>query len=156
VKAALKAGVKKVVALSTDKAERPINLYGASKLVMEKLIIAANNISGGRCHFSVVRFGNIWNSRGSVIDRWNELSKQHKPAPITDPNATRFYMSMEEVIDLVLRALVSDRSLLLPADMKAFKLGDLAEAMEVETQLVGLPLFERADEFMNGISSADV
>jgi len=146
IEAALKMGVKRVVALSTDKACSPQNVYGATKLLMEKLIIAANNISGGRCHFSVVRFGNIWASRGSVVDRWVELSQQGKSVPITDPDATRFYMTTDQVNDLVMDALSVNMFLFTPKELKAFRLSDLAKAMAVKTEIIGLPLFEKLHE----------
>ena len=105
VQAALKNNVAKVVALSTDKAAAPINLYGATKLCSDKLILAANNIKGNRdLALSVVRYGNVIGSRGSVIPFF--LSKRHESIlPITDERMTRFNISLEDGVKLVLFAL---------------------------------------------------
>jgi UDP-N-acetylglucosamine 4,6-dehydratase/5-epimerase len=98
-------GVKKVVALSTDKASSPINLYGATKLVSDKLFVAGNNyVGGGPTRFAVVRYGNVMGSRGSVIPFF--LSKKGSGSlPITDPEMTRFMITLEQGVDLVWRAL---------------------------------------------------
>ena len=105
VQACLDANVKRVVALSTDKAAAPINLYGATKLCSDKLFIAANNIKGNRdLSFSVVRYGNVMGSRGSVIPFFLERSKTGV-LPITDPAMTRFNISLKEGVDMVLWAL---------------------------------------------------
>lgn len=98
-------GVKKVIALSTDKASSPVNLYGATKLVSDKLFVAGNNYAGsGPTRFSVVRYGNVMGSRGSVIPHF--LSKKGSGAlPITDPEMTRFMITLEQGVDLVWRAL---------------------------------------------------
>lgn len=107
IKAALECGVKDVVALSTDKACAPINLYGATKLTSDKLFIAANNIKGSRdIRFSVVRYGNVMGSRGSVIPFFIKLRDEHADAlPITDMQMTRFNISLQEGVDLVMFAL---------------------------------------------------
>lgn len=106
VDAAIDTGVKKVVALSTDKAVNPINLYGATKLVAEKIFIAANAYAGGRVKFSVVRYGNVVGSRGSVIPLFLSLkSKGIKEFPITDERMTRFWMTLEQSVELVIKAL---------------------------------------------------
>ncbi|MFM7368678.1 MAG: polysaccharide biosynthesis protein, partial [Sphaerospermopsis kisseleviana] len=102
IEAALDTGVKQVVALSTDKAAAPINLYGATKLCSDKLFIAANNIKGKRdISFSVVRYGNVMGSRGSVIPFF--LQQRHGGVlPITDPQMTRFNITLEEGVKMVL------------------------------------------------------
>ena len=105
INACLDAGVRKVVALSTDKAANPINLYGATKLCSDKIFTAANSYSGGSgTQFSVVRYGNVVGSRGSVVpfflSRWREGS-----LPITDPRMTRFWIKLEQGASLVLNAL---------------------------------------------------
>lgn len=106
VDAALAADVKVVVALSTDKAAAPINLYGATKLVSDKLFIAANNIKGWRdIRFSVVRYGNVMGSRGSVIPFFMEKSKNGNILPITHKDMTRFNISLEEGVEMVLWAI---------------------------------------------------
>jgi UDP-N-acetylglucosamine 4,6-dehydratase (inverting) len=106
VDAAIDRNVEKVVAISTDKAVNPINLYGASKLVAEKIFIAANAYAGGRVKFSVVRYGNVVGSRGSVVPFFMELkNKGQKEFPITDERMTRFWITLDEGVDLVLKAL---------------------------------------------------
>ncbi|WP_455510717.1 UDP-N-acetylglucosamine 4,6-dehydratase (inverting) [Butyricimonas paravirosa] len=107
INAALQMGVKHVVALSTDKACAPINLYGATKLTSDKLFVAANNIKGSRdVRFSVVRYGNVMGSRGSVIPFFiNKRNNGAKELPITDMRMTRFNISLEAGVDLVMYAL---------------------------------------------------
>ena len=98
----LKNGVKKVIALSTDKASSPINLYGATKLCSDKLFTSANNYSGNKnIIFSVVRYGNVLGSRGSVVKKFIELSKNKKPIPITNLNMTRFSITLNQSIKFV-------------------------------------------------------
>ena len=105
VDAALGSDVKIVIALSTDKAAAPINLYGATKLVSDKLFIAANNIKGYRdIRFSVVRYGNVMGSRGSVIPFFLEKAAKGEILPITDKNMTRFNIMLHEGVDMVLWA----------------------------------------------------
>jgi UDP-N-acetylglucosamine 4,6-dehydratase/5-epimerase len=105
IEAALDTGVKRVIALSTDKAAAPINLYGATKLCSDKLFTAANNIRGHRdIRFAVVRYGNVMGSRGSVIPFFLERRKTGV-LPITDPEMTRFNISLQEGVDMVLWAL---------------------------------------------------
>ncbi|HEX2787459.1 MAG TPA: UDP-N-acetylglucosamine 4,6-dehydratase (inverting) [Ignavibacteria bacterium] len=105
IQAALQTGVKNVVALSTDKAAAPINLYGATKLCSDKLFVAGNNIRGWHdIKFSVVRYGNVMGSRGSVIPFFMEKSKS-KTLPITDASMTRFNISLDDGIKLVLYAI---------------------------------------------------
>ncbi len=102
----IRQGVKKVVALSTDKASSPCNLYGATKLVSDRLFIAGNSYSGkSGTIFSVVRYGNVMGSRGSVIPFFYKLGQEGKDIPITDPEMTRFMISLEQGIDLVIKSL---------------------------------------------------
>ena len=106
VEAAIDQRIKKVVALSTDKASNPINLYGATKLAAEKIFVAANAYAGGRVKFSVVRYGNVMGSRGSVIPFYMGLKKSGaKVYPITDERMTRFWITLEQSVALVLKAL---------------------------------------------------
>jgi UDP-N-acetylglucosamine 4,6-dehydratase len=107
VKAALRTGVKRVIALSTDKAANPINLYGATKLASDKIFIAANNLSGaGGCTFSVVRYGNVIGSRGSVIPFFKQLIADRKDhLPITDARMTRFWITLQQGVNFVLSSL---------------------------------------------------
>ncbi len=105
IDAALRTGVKKVIALSTDKASSPINLYGATKLASDKLFVAANNIRGDQdIQFAAVRYGNVLCSRGSVIPYFKKLVAQGaKELPITDPKMTRFWITLQEGVDFVLK-----------------------------------------------------
>lgn len=106
IDAALATNVKMVVALSTDKAAAPINLYGATKLVSDKLFVAANNIKGKKdIKFSVVRYGNVMGSRGSVIPFFMQKAKEANVLPITDMEMTRFNISLEEGVEMVLWAI---------------------------------------------------
>ncbi len=106
VDAAVDAHVQKVVALSTDKAVNPINLYGATKLAAEKIFVAANAYAGGKVKFSVVRYGNVMGSRGSVIPLFLGFQKEGiTKFPITDKRMTRFWITLEQGVELVLKAL---------------------------------------------------
>ncbi len=107
VKAAIRTGVKRVIALSTDKAANPINLYGATKLASDKIFIAANNLAGADgCRFSVVRYGNVIGSRGSVIPFFKQLIADKKDhLPITDDRMTRFWITLQQGVNFVLSSL---------------------------------------------------
>jgi len=105
IKAAIDNEVKQVIALSTDKAANPINLYGATKLVSDKLFVAGNNISGNRSKFSVVRYGNVVGSRGSVVPFFRNLVAQGaKELPVTDPRMTRFWITLPQGVEFVLKS----------------------------------------------------
>ena len=105
IDAAIANNVKKIIALSTDKAANPINLYGATKLASDKLFVAANNMVGDReTRFAVVRYGNVVGSRGSVVPFFKKLIAQGaKSLPITDPEMTRFLITLEQGVDFVLK-----------------------------------------------------
>ena len=107
VQAAIRVGVKKVIALSTDKAVNPINLYGASKLAADKIFVAANHLSGDvGPRFSVVRYGNVLGSRGSVVPFFQRLIRQGAPSlPITHPDMSRFWITLQQGVDFVLSSL---------------------------------------------------
>jgi UDP-N-acetylglucosamine 4,6-dehydratase len=106
IDASIESGVKRVVALSTDKASSPVNLYGATKLTADKLFVAANNYSHSYgTTFSVVRYGNVMGSRGSVIPFWRQLVDEGHPLPITDLRMTRFWISIDQAVDFVLSSL---------------------------------------------------
>lgn len=107
VTAAMRTGVKKVIALSTDKAANPINLYGATKLASDKIFVAGNNLSGaGGCLFSVVRYGNVIGSRGSVVPFFKKLiAEGASDLPITDARMTRFWITLEQGVSFVLSCL---------------------------------------------------
>ena len=153
IEAANQAGVKRVVALSSDKACQPINAYGASKLMMEKLMLGANNGRGVNGPlFIVTRYGNVAGSTGSVISNWRAAMRNNPmgEVTITDPNATRFWMTVQQAIDLVLRAgtQVLPSPLLIP-ELPAYRLGDLAAAMHVKGwNVVGLGTGEKLNERM--------
>lgn len=131
IDASIECGVKKVVALSTDKASSPINLYGATKLTADKLFVAANNYSYTYgTTFSVVRYGNVMGSRGSVIPFFKEFAEQGKPLPITDLRMTRFLISIEQAVIFVLDSLeiMSGGELYVPR-IPSMKIVDLAQAI---------------------------
>ena len=132
INASLEAGVEKVVALSTDKAVNPINLYGGTKLVSDKLFCAANAYGGeDGTRFSVVRYGNVAGSRGSVIPFFqNLIDKGEKELPITDFRMTRFWISLEQGVELVIKALEESKGgETFISKIPSFKITDLAEAM---------------------------
>jgi len=143
--------VKKVVALSTDKASSPVNLYGATKLTSDKLFVAANNYSGKneKC-FSVVRYGNVMCSRGSVIPFFLSLDKS-KPAPITDEEMTRFMISLKEGVDLVKTAFFdSVGGEIYVKKIPSMKVIDIASAIlgHEEKDILGMRLGEKIHEQM--------
>lgn len=153
IDAALDCGVKKVVALSTDKAVNPINLYGGTKLVSDKLFIAANAYSGANgTVFSVVRYGNVAGSRGSVIPFFKELIKNDcTELPITDFRMTRFWITLEEGVNLVLKALDESKGgETYISKIPSFNVIDLARAMlpECELKEVGIREGEKIHEVM--------
>lgn len=153
INAALDAGVKKVVALSTDKSVNPINLYGGTKLVSDKLFIAANSYSGENgTIFSIVRYGNVAGSRGSVIPFFDNIIKNGgTELPITDYRMTRFWISLEEGVKLVIKALEESRGgETFISKIPSFKITDLAQAMlpGCEMPEVGIREGEKLHEIM--------
>ncbi|MFH1753619.1 MAG: UDP-N-acetylglucosamine 4,6-dehydratase (inverting) [Candidatus Omnitrophota bacterium] len=132
VEAAIDSGVKKVIALSTDKAVNPVNLYGATKLVAEKIFIDANAYGGNKTQFSVVRYGNVMASRGSVIEHFLRLKRSGaKEYPITDKRMTRFWMTLEQSVKLVMKALdESEGGEIFVPHIPSMKIVDLAKAIE--------------------------
>jgi len=156
IEAAMATGVKNVVALSTDKAAAPINLYGATKLCSDKLFIAANNIRGKRdLKFSVVRYGNVMGSRGSVIPFFMEKRKTGV-LPITDLGMTRFNISLEEGVDMVFFALENalGGEIFVPK-IPSYRIKEVAEAIgpDCEHPVVGIRPGEKLHEEM--ITSSD-
>jgi UDP-N-acetylglucosamine 4,6-dehydratase/5-epimerase len=148
VLAAISSGVGRVIALSTDKAVNPINLYGASKLSAEKIFIAANNLSAGRCRFSVVRYGNVAGSRGSVLPLFKALvAKGETIMPITDERMTRFWITMDQAIALVntCHTHMKGREVFIPR-IPSIEIIDLALAMADGYQLVGIRPGEKIHE----------
>ena len=151
INAALDCGVKDVVALSTDKAAAPINLYGATKLCSDKLFVAANNMKGSRdLRFSVVRYGNVIGSRGSVVPFFLQ-ERQKGVLPITHPDMTRFNISLEEGVDLVLYALEHawGGEIFVPK-IPSYKITEVARAIgpNCEQKIVGIRPGEKLHEEM--------
>lgn len=151
IRAALEAGVERVVALSTDKACAPINLYGATKLTSDKLFIAANNMRGASpTRFSVVRYGNVMGSNGSVIPFFIK-KKETGTLPITDPNMTRFNISLQGGVDMVMHALKHawGGELFVPK-IPSYKITDVAEAIgpHCDKPIVGIRPGEKIHEEM--------
>lgn len=153
VRAALRNGVKRVIALSTDKAANPINLYGASKLASDKIFVAANNLSGTiGTTFSVVRYGNVLGSRGSVIPFFRRLIDGGCDAlPITDPDMTRFWITLQQGVDFVLSCLALTRGgeLFVPK-IPSMKITDLARFMapNLPHKVVGIRPGEKIHEVL--------
>jgi len=151
ISAAIDAKVKKVLALSTDKATSPINLYGASKLAAEKLFIAANALVGfQKTTFSVVRYGNVVNSRGSVVPLFKSLmEKNSKTFPITDINMTRFFITLPQAVKFVIKCFgVMNKGEVFIPKIPSFKIIDLAKALNsnVKFNVVGIRPGEKIDE----------
>lgn len=153
IEAALDTDVKKVVALSTDKAVNPVNLYGGTKLVSDKLFIAANAYAGaGELNFSIVRYGNVAGSRGSVIPFFqNIIDKGGNELPITDYRMTRFWISLTEGVQLVIKALEEAKGgETFISKIPSFKITDLAQAMMPGCNMpeVGIREGEKLHEIM--------
>lgn len=153
VVAALRAGVQKVIALSTDKAASPINLYGASKLASDKIFVAANNLVGAQnsC-FAVVRYGNVVGSRGSVVPLFQRLlTDGAKTIPITHPDMTRFWITLAQGVNFVLSslAIMNGGEIFVPK-IPSMKIVDLASALApgVKQEIVGIRPGEKLHEMM--------
>lgn len=152
IDAAIDAGVKRVVALSTDKASSPINLYGATKLTADKLFIAANNITQGfGTALSVVRYGNVMGSRGSVIPLFQRLAHEGKPLPITDPKMTRFWITLPQAVQFVVDSFehMKGGELYVPR-IPSMRITDLVEAIApgAATTEIGIRPGEKLHEEM--------
>jgi len=152
VTAAIRANVKKVIALSTDKAANPINLYGASKLASDKIFVAANNLSAGKTVFSVVRYGNVLGSRGSVVpffERLRDEGAEH--LPITDPRMTRFWVTIHQGVNFVLSslAMMHGGEIFVPK-IPSSTIMDIATAIapELPTKTIGIRPGEKLHEVM--------
>lgn len=157
IEASQDAGVKKVIALSTDKAFDPVNAYGASKLLAEKLFLAANNtVSATGPQYSICRYGNVFASAGGVVPTWlRMIAAGARTVPVSNPDVTRFYMTLDEAVDLVLRTLDAMPSEPAIPDLPAYRLGDLAEAMGVLMDVRGLPHWEKLHEGMAPGNTSD-
>lgn len=152
IDAAIDAGVKKVVALSTDKASSPINLYGATKLTADKLFIAANNLTQGfGTSLAVVRYGNVMGSRGSVIPLFQRLASEGKPLPLTDSRMTRFWITLPQAVKFVVDSFDQMRGgeLYVPR-IPSMRIMDLVEAVAPgsETTEIGIRPGEKLHEEM--------
>lgn len=148
--------VKGVVALSTDKASSPVNLYGATKLASDKLFVAGNSYAGAAgCKFSVVRYGNVMGSRGSVIPFF--LTQKGKPLPITDPRMTRFMITLEQGVELVWHAFEDmEGGEIYVKKIPSMKVTDIARAVDPDAQhqIVGIRPGEKLHEQMIGAEDA--
>ncbi|MBP2645907.1 MAG: UDP-N-acetylglucosamine 4,6-dehydratase [Firmicutes bacterium] len=153
IKAAIENGVKKVIALSTDKAANPINLYGATKLASDKLFIAANNIAGGHItRFAVVRYGNVVGSRGSVVPFFKKLASQGaQELPITDARMTRFWITLPQGVNFVLTSFqrMQGGELFVPK-IPSSRVSDLATAIspDMPQKIIGIRPGEKLHEVM--------
>jgi UDP-N-acetylglucosamine 4,6-dehydratase len=152
IQAAIANNVEKVIALSTDKAANPINLYGATKLASDKLFVAANNMSGGRTKFSVVRYGNVIGSRGSVVPLFDKLiNKGVKSLPITHEEMTRFWITLQEGVDFVLKNIerMQGGEIFVPK-IPSVRIADLAKAMapDLAIKIIGIRPGEKLHEIM--------
>jgi UDP-N-acetylglucosamine 4,6-dehydratase len=153
VTAALRAGVKRVLALSTDKAANPLNLYGASKLAAEKIFIAANNLSGARrTAFAVARYGNVLGSRGSVVPLYRKLIADNAQSlPITDERMTRFWITLDQGVSFVLSslAMMKGGEIFVPK-IPSMKITEMAKALapQLKQHFVGIRPGEKLHETM--------
>jgi UDP-N-acetylglucosamine 4,6-dehydratase len=153
VQAAIRTGVKKVVALSTDKAASPINLYGASKLASDKIFIAANNLSGTNgTRFSVVRYGNVLGSRGSIVPMIKKMVEAGAPSiPITDERMTRFWITLDQGINFVLSSIeIMEGGEVFIPKIPSMNILDMVEALApgIPTHVIGIRPGEKMHETM--------
>lgn len=157
INACIDTGVKQVIALSTDKAVNPINLYGASKLCSDKLFVAANNIAGNKgCRFSIVRYGNVIGSRGSVVPVFRKQMASGKLC-ITDPRMTRFWLTITEGVHFVIRgfSMMQGGEVFVPK-IPSMRIIDLASAMapDCDQEITGIRPGEKLHEVMIPIDEA--
>lgn len=158
IRASIACGVQRVIGLSTDKCVAPLNLYGATKLTAERLFISANHLSGATgdrnaTKFSIVRYGNVAGSRGSVIPLFKRLAAEGKRLPITHPEMTRFWITIDQAVAFVMQCLVdmSGGEVFIPR-MPSFRIMDLADAIErihtkiIATHIVGMRPGEKIHE----------
>lgn len=152
ISAAIDHGIKKVVALSTDKAVSPVNLYGATKLCSDKLFVAANAYAGAKnTSFSVVRYGNVMGSRGSVIPLYLQKKKSGEPLPVTDERMTRFWIVLKDAVQMVLNAfeLAQGGEIFVPK-IPSMRIVDLAKAIAPDRKIdfIGIRPGEKIHEVM--------
>lgn len=151
INASIDNKVKKVIALSTDKAANPINLYGATKLCADKLFIAGNSYSGdAKTRFSIVRYGNVYNSRGSVVPFFREEAKKGV-LPITDPKMTRFWITLEQGVNFLLKSLVLmwGGEIFIPK-IPSIRIIDLVKAIspQAKFKIIGIRAGEKLNEVL--------
>lgn len=155
--ASIEAGVSKVVLISTDKAVNPVNLYGSTKLSAEKLMIAANNLSSNITKFSVVRYGNVYGSRGSIIDLYkNLIQKNPKYLPVTDKLMTRFLLTLNQGVEFVFNSvnLMIGGEIFIPK-IPSIKILDIVKAFgNYEAKIIGIRPGEKVNEIL--ISSEEM
>ena len=152
INAALANDVPKVVALSTDKASNPVNLYGASKLAADKLFVAGNNVSGGHpTRFSVVRYGNVAGSRGSVVPYFKRLLREGRELPITDERMTRFWITLQQGVEFVIRSFerMQGGEIFVPK-IPSMRILDLVAALDPDalTRTIGIRPGEKLQEVL--------
>ncbi|MED4905501.1 UDP-N-acetylglucosamine 4,6-dehydratase (inverting) [Parageobacillus thermoglucosidasius] len=152
IEAAIDRGVKRVIALSTDKAAAPINLYGATKLASDKLFVAANSYVGGKeTRFAVVRYGNVVGSRGSVVPLFKKMAAEGKKLPITDKRMTRFWITLDQGVQFVIDSLARMKGgeIFVPK-IPSMKVVDLAKAIapDAEIEIIGIRPGEKLHETM--------
>ncbi len=150
IEACINQKVKKCILVSTDKSVNPINLYGATKLVAEKIILNGNNLSGKvGTKFGVVRYGNVLGSKGSILPYFSKLSKEGKKIPITHVDMTRFWISFKESIELVLSSLINSRrgDIFVPI-LKSLKITDFVKIInpKAKTHIIGIQKGEKIHE----------
>jgi UDP-N-acetylglucosamine 4,6-dehydratase len=161
IEACIESNVERVIALSTDKAAGPINLYGATKLCSDKLFVAANNITGDKdIKFSVVRYGNVIASRGSVIPYFKKLIEQGSDfLPVTDDKMTRFFITLDQGVDFVLKSLerMKGGEIFVPK-IPSIKIVDIAKIMapDKEIKIVGIRPGEKLHEVMCPIDESHI
>ena len=158
IQASMAAGVKKVIALSTDKASSPVNLYGATKLTADKLFVSSNHyVEAGGTRFAVVRYGNVMGSRGSVIPLFQDKAARGEPLPITDARMTRFWITLKQAVQFVIDSFddMSGGELYVPR-IPSMKIVDLARAIAPDATLVeiGVRPGEKLHEEMISITDA--
>lgn len=153
VQAAIQRGVKRVIALSTDKAANPVNLYGATKLASDKIFVAANNLSGADgCRFAIVRYGNVVGSRGSVMPFFQKLINEKADAlPITDPRMTRFWITLTQGVNLVLSSMeLTEGGEIFVPKIPSMSTAELARSMapHLPQKVIGIRPGEKLHEIM--------
>lgn len=157
IEAAILSDVRRVVGVSTDKAVAAASAYGLSKAMAEDLLLAANNTVGrAGPQFTVCRYGNVAGSTGSVIPKWRELIARGEAIEVTDPECTRFWMTVEQAVDVVISTMHGDSKMVIP-NLRAFRLIDLAIALGAppgKTRVTRLPAWEKQHETLQpGLSS---